>query len=283
MPDLKSKDKIEKQLSSWYYGQKNNYSKYKKLLKNDNITKLWIEFINKYKIYFPIDDNEIWTNNYNDVIIFIEKYLKRPNKESKDKFENKLGCWLSNQLGFYKNQTFQFKNIGFREKFKIMILKYPYLFEDREETNIKVWFENLELIKNYVLINNKRPIGLKNSSGVNLNSWLTNQLGNMKNRDNMLSRDNIYLAFNEFYLKYKNTLFETIEEQWISKFNKLKNYIDIEHKRPSKESKDKNEKTLGSWFSGQKSNYKEHIGTVFNNIEIKQIYEKFIKEYEQYL
>jgi len=283
MPEFKSKNNIEKQLSSWYYGQKNNYKKHKILLNSEKIKQLWIEFIDKYKIYFPIDDNEIWIKNYNNVIIFIEKYSKRPNKESKDKFENKLGCWLSNQLGFYKNKTFQFKNIDLREKFRIMILKYPQLFEDREETNVKVWFENLELIKNFVLINNKRPIGLKNSSGVSLNSWLTNQLGNMKTKDNMLSRDNIYLAFNDFYVKYKDTLFETIEQQWISKFNKLKNYIDIEHKRPSKESKDKNEKTLGSWFSGQKSNYKEHIGTVFNNIEIKQIYEKFIKEYEQYL
>ena len=51
-PDHKSSNKIEKQLSSWYYGQKNNYSKYKKLLKNDNITKLWIEFIINIKYIF---------------------------------------------------------------------------------------------------------------------------------------------------------------------------------------------------------------------------------------
>ena len=285
MPELRSKNIIVKQLSSWYYGQKNNYNKNKKLLNNDNITKLWEEFIEKNKIYFPIDDNEIWMKNYNDVIIFITKYSKRPNKESKDKTENKLGSWLSNQLGFYKNNTFQFKNLDLTEKFKNMILKYPYLFEktDKDEYNVKIWFENFKLVNDYILLNNKRPLGLKNNSDVDLNSWLIHQISNMKNKENMLSRDNIYLAFNEFYLKYRNTLFETLEEQWINKLNNLKNYIDNENKKPNKESKNKDIKILGIWLAAQKSNYKEKIGTVSNNLEIKNIYEKFLKDYEKYL
>ena len=69
MPESKSKNKIEKQLSSWYYGQKNNYFKTKKLLNSENITKLWDKFIDKYKTYFSIDDNENWLTNYNNVIL----------------------------------------------------------------------------------------------------------------------------------------------------------------------------------------------------------------------
>ena len=283
MPEIKSKIIIEKQLSSWYYGQKNNYFKNKKLLNDENITKLWIEFIEKNKIYFPTNDNEIWIKNYNDVIIFIKKYLKRPNKESKEKTENKLGCWLSNQLGYYKNNTCQFINLDFKEKFTNMILNYPNLFEDREENNLKNWFENFKLVNDYILLNNKRPIGLKNSSCVDLNIWLSAQICNMKNKENMLSRDNIYFVFNEFYLKYRNTLFETLEEKWINILNKLKNYIDNENKKPSKGNKDKNIKILAHWLNSQKTNYKEKIGTVSNNLEIKNIYEKFLKDYEKYL
>jgi superfamily II DNA or RNA helicase len=285
MPELKSKNIIIKQLSSWYYGQKNNYNKNKQLLNNDHITKLWEEFIEKNKIYFPIDDNEIWMKNYNDVILFITKYSKRPSKGSKDETENKLGCWMSNQLGFYKNNTFQFKNLDLTEKFKNMILKYPHLFEkiDKDEYNVKNWFENFKLVNDYISLNNKRPLGLKNSSDVDLNSWLLHQIGNMKNKENMLSRDNIYLAFNEFYLKYRNTLFETLEEQWINKLNNLKIYIDNTKQKPSKENKNKDIKILGMWLAAQKSNYKEKIGTVSNNLEIKNIYEKFLKDYEKYL
>jgi hypothetical protein len=100
----------------------------------------------------------------------------------------------------------------------------------------------------------------------------------------MLSRDNIYLAFNEFYIKYKNILFETLEKQWITKLNNLKSYLDTENKKPSKESKNKIEKTLGNWLSGQKSNYKEKIGTVYNNLEIKKIWEAFLNDekYKKY-
>jgi len=166
-----------------------------------------------------------------------------------------------------------------------MILKYAHLFEktDKDEYNVKIWFENFKLVNDYISLNNKRPLGLKNNSGIDLNSWLIHQIGNMKNKENMLSRDNIYLAFNEFYLKYRNTLFETLEEQWINKLNNLKHYIDNEHKKPHKESKNNDEKILGVWLSSQKSNYKEKIGTVSNNLEIKNIYEKFLKDYEKYL
>lgn len=165
-----------------------------------------------------------------------------------------------------------------------MMLKYPKLFTDREEYNIQTWFDNLELIKDYVLINNKRPIGLKNSSGVNLNAWLLVQISNMKTKNNMLSRDNIYLALNEFYIKYKNILFETLEEQWISKLNNLKSYLDTENKKPSKESKNKIEKTLCNWIDDQKSNYKTKIGTVYKNLEIKKIWEAFLnnEKYKKY-
>ena len=278
MPSNRSSNKLEEQLSVWYYGQKNNYKKNKKLLNCEKITKLWEEFIEKYKIYIPEDDIENWNKNYNDVLLFIENYNKRPSKESKDNIENKLGCWLTNQLGYYKVNTHQFNNIDFKEKFKNMILKYPNLFKNREEYNIKYWFDNLKLIKDYVSINNKRPIGLKNSSGLDLNSWLGKQIKYMKDKEYMLSKDDIYLAFNEFYIKYKNILFETLEEQWINKLNNLKSYLDTENKKPSKESKNNIEKTLGNWFSCQKSNYKEKIGTVYNNLEIKKIYEEFLND-----
>jgi hypothetical protein len=131
---------------------------------------------------------------------------------------------------------------------------------------------------------NKRPIGLKNSSGLDLNIWLGKQIKYMKEKEYMLTKDNIYLAFNEFYIKYKNILFETLEEQWIIKLNTLKNYLDTENKKPSKESKNKIEKTLGNWLSGQKTNYKEKIGTVYNNLEIKKIWESFLNDekYKKY-
>jgi hypothetical protein len=274
---------IEKQISSWYYGQKNNYKKHKQLLNNENITKLWIEFIDKYKQYFPDDDIENWLKNYNDVIIFINKYSKKPSSESKDKDEKQLGHWLSNNINSYNNKKSTFKNLNYKLKYEALLSQYPHLFIDREEYNMNNWFENFKLVNEYILLNNKKPIGLKNSTGVDLNIWLSKQLKYMKHKDNMLSRNKIYLVFNEFYLKYRNTIFETLEEQWINNLNNLKTYIDKEHEKPSKENKDKYIKTLGQWLSSQKSNYKDKIGTVSNKVEIKNIYEQFLKDYKEYL
>ena len=55
-------------------------------------------------------------------------------------------------------------------------------------------------------------------------------------------------------------------------------FIKIVKKKPSKESKNNIEKTLGNWLAGQKSNYKEKIGTVYNILEIKKIWEEFLND-----
>ena len=83
-----------------------------------------------------------------------------------------------------------------------------------------------------------------------------------------------YETYSKYYYKYSR------HKNWKIK---LKNYIDNENKKPSKGNKDKNIKILAQWLNGQKTNYKEKIGTVSNNLEIKNIYEKFLKDYEKYL
>ncbi len=47
-----------------------------------------------------------------------------------------------------------------------------------------------------------------------------------------------------------------VVDTWYEKFDKLKEFIDVNKKRPSCKSKNKEEKQLGNWVSTQTQNYK---------------------------
>lgn len=70
-------------------------------------------------------------------------------------------------------------------------------------------------------------------------------------------RDNkIYNIWKEFISdeKYKK-YFLTIKDVWYASFNKAKDYIDKNNKKPSVKNKNKNIQYLGSWISSQQRKY----------------------------
>jgi hypothetical protein len=65
------------------------------------------------------------------------------------------------------------------------------------------------------------------------------------------------------------------EEEWIENFNKLKNYIEINNKKPSYSNNNDESLFLTNWIYNQASNYKNK-NSIMKNDEIKKLWEDFI-------
>lgn len=75
--------------------------------------------------------------------------------------------------------------------------------------------------------------------------------------------------------------FLTNQEIWKNKSEEVKKYIDENKKRPSSKDKNQEIKILGKWLSHQRQNYKNNEKSMKNE-EIKNLWEEFLKEYQEY-
>jgi hypothetical protein len=85
-------------------------------------------------------------------------------------------------------------------------------------------------------------------------------------------------SWEEFINQYKE-YFMSNEEIWYKRLNKLKEYIDINNKRPSQTDKNKEIKQLGVWLQTQITNYKNET-YIMKDVEIKNSWEEFINKYK---
>ena len=79
----------------------------------------------------------------------------------------------------------------------------------------------------------------------------------------------------------KSVLVPQNEENWIKRLEEVKQYIDVNGKRPSSIDKNKEIKQLGSWLLNQQQNYKKKL-RIMKQSEIKKQWEDFIKKYNKY-
>ena len=110
-PSTVDKNKQIKTLGNWISTQIKNYKNKEKIMKNDDICKLWNQFINhtKYIQYF-ISNEEAWINTLNEIKVYINENNKRPSIADKIKKIKSLGMWISHQLQNYKNKVKIMKN-----------------------------------------------------------------------------------------------------------------------------------------------------------------------------
>jgi len=101
----------------WLSTQQNNYSKKIKIMKNEDIQKKWIEFINddKYKKYF-MSNEEIWKKSLNDAKNYIINNNNiRPLNNNEDKNIRKIADFLSHQQSKYDKKIKIMKNEDIRK------------------------------------------------------------------------------------------------------------------------------------------------------------------------
>ena len=256
-PSQESKNINERQLSNWVGTQLKNYKKKKKIMKDETIYQIWIDFIHdpKYSKYF-IDNNDKWLINLRELKEFIYNNDRRPSHESKNINERQLGVWLSTQLRNYKTKKYIMTDETIYETWTNFVnnKKYSKYFTSETEK----WFDRLNELKEFIDINKKKPTkGSKNINEKKLVSWLDNQLRNYKTKKYIMTDETIYDMWTDLINNQKyNSYFIDRDDKWFMNLQKLKEFIDNNNRRPNKENKNINERQLGNWLKRQTSNYK---------------------------
>ena len=245
-------------------------------MKDDIIYNKFKNFLETYNTYF-ISNEELWNNNLEKVIKYINEKQKLPSTTDKDVEINMLGKWLSSQNSNYKNMQYCMKDMIIYNKFKDFLETYKEYFISNEE----LWNNNLENVIKYINENQKLPSGANDKKYIcSLGRWLYTQKKNYKIRKEIMKEDIIYNRFKDFLEKYKEYLLSN-EEIWFNTLEKVKKYINENNKRPSSVGKDYNIKILGCWINHQQNNYKTKSKSMKDEI-IYNKWTSFITEYKSY-
>jgi hypothetical protein len=148
----------------------------------------------------------------------------------------------------------------------------------------EIWMNKLERVKLYIDENLKRPCCHdKNISIKQLAIWLYRQNQNYKNKTQIMSNEEIYNKWANFINddKYKKYFISNLN-LWITKFNLVKEYIDLNKKKPSTVDNNDNIKILGNWLSTQLTTYANNTKIMKNQI-IRLKWEEFINQYKIYI
>jgi hypothetical protein len=275
LPPISDTNKEIKSLGVWISTQKRNYKKRNEIMKNDIIYNKFKDFLEKYNEYFILN-GEVWNNNLEKVIQYIDENNKLPSQIDNDKYIKSLGSWLSTQKQNYKIRKEIMKNDIIYNNFKDFIEKYKEYFISNEE----VWNNNLETVIKYIDMNNKLPSLTDNNKIKSLSNWLNSQLNNYKTQKDIMKNDIIYNKFKNFLEIYKE-YFLSNKEIWNNNLEKIIEYIKKNNKLPSKIDKDKEIKILGLWISTQKTNYK-NIHKIMKDDIIYNKFKDFLEIYKEY-
>ena len=229
-------------------------------MKNNVIYDSWKEFINKYKEYF-ISNEDIWLNNLNQVIEYIDNNKMRPLQLQS------LGAWISQQINNHKKRIYIMKQEHIYNKWTIFIEKYKEYFQSNEDQ----WKLMLNKLEIYINTNKKRPTDRDKNNDIKvLGKWISHQQTNYKKKVNIMKNDDIYKKWTEFIQKYKE-YFLSNEELWSNKLNEIIEYIKTNKKLPSSTHIEKEIRILGEWLYTQKKSVKNKTYIMEN----KEIYDKW--------
>jgi phenylalanine-4-hydroxylase len=283
-PSKKSKNQDEKYLGSWISNQLKNYKKKTYIMKYKKIQECWEKFIDdeKYKEYLMSND-EMWHDNLKKVKKFMDGESKRPTQCGNNQDEKYLGTWISNQLKNYKEKTNIMRDKKIQKCWEKFVddEKYKEYFMSNED----VWHDNLKKVTDFMDAENKRPSKHgKNQDEKCLGQWIVTQSRNHNKKICIMSDEKIYECWEKFVgdEKYKE-YFVSNEDVWYDNLEKVKEFINTYHKRPSSHSKNRDEKYLGMWIVHQSMNYNK-TANIMSNENIQECWKKFIsnKKYKEY-
>ncbi len=294
-PYKTDKDPFVRKLSHWIGNNVIQFSRKIYIMKNVKIYDSWLDFTtcDKYKSYF-LDNITIWENNFIKLNEYIDKNNKFPNDNDVDLSVKKLSAWLSTQIYNFKNKKLIMKNEYIYTKWYNFTLTDKYITISNMIKNksysyfdidIKPWINNLEKVKDYIIIHKHRPF--KSDKDINvkkLGEWLSVQLFNFNNKVKNMLNEEIYNEFNKFINdELFNKYFLDNTENWLNIFQEVKLYMDTYKKRPNNWNPDIKIKRLGKWISGQMLKFKTKKD-IMKDAKIYKIWYDFINDdvYKEY-
>jgi len=280
-PSYKDKNKDIKTLGKWISEQPTMYKKRVKIMKNEEIRKIWEDFTNAYQKYF-ISNKDKWFETLQQVKAYIDKYKKTPYESSKNKDIGKLGKWITAQKLNYKRNIESMKNEEIRQKWEEFINDYKIHFINNDDK----WNSTLQQVIEYINKHERQPSAQhKNNDVRKLKNWINTQKTNYKNKQCIMCNDKYRKKWEQFLNDYKKyfTCDHSMsnEDKWNYTLQKVKEYINQYKKRPSASDKDDEIRKLGNWICWYSKNYPDKIG-IMGDAEICQKWEEFINEYKTY-
>ncbi len=272
LPTSHNENKNISSLASWVSTQRQNYKKNEEIMRNDNIKKIWEEFVNEYEHLF-MSNTEIWLNILHEVKEYINIYKELPSEYSEDTNTQKIARWINTQKKNFKNTSRIMTDENIRELWDDFVNINKNLFRSNEEK----WLDNLRELEEYIQTHKKLPNHTNKDENISLLAkWVGHQKRNYVDRNQIMNNDEIRKLWEEIVNKYQE-VFKTTEEIWKDNLNNLKEYINIHNKLPTSCNQDETIKSLGLWTRNQKRNF-DKKQNIMKNYEIQTLWEEFMKE-----
>ena len=222
---------------------------------------------------------DMWSERFDSLKKFIDENNRTPIIVSKNEYEKALATWVYTQNRNYKGRIFSMSNENHYNDWSTFKETYKEYFISTDET----WNTNFDKLKRFIDVNKQKPShNSKDKDDECLAKWLCRQNRNYKNKTQGMINDERYNAWSEFLEQYNGYLIQVSPDvMWNAKFEKLKEFIDDNNRKPSRESEDMVEKNIGSWLCCQSSNYKNKTQGMINDKRYDS-WSSFIEEYNEY-
>ena len=252
-----------------------------------------------------------WKKNFKR----LKDYLfhnSKPLAKSKDENEKSNGKWLENQMYDYKHNRNIMKLSEIRDIWQSFMVEYKELFND----SISIWTNHLSTLELFINTYQKLPSqsskkiessdddseeeNEENENEMNefkLAKWIVRNNEQFNNKTKCMTNEDIRNFWTEFKNKYSN-LFYAKTDEWLSKMNKVIEFIKKNNRLPVETKEKVDEYNLRIWFKTQQKIYDRDKFNNDNNkrILIEQIYsdyselfnnetnlELWINKYEQFI
>jgi ribosomal RNA-processing protein 8 len=226
-----------------------------------------------------------WHERLKELTKFIDENKRKP--IIKNENEKSLSYFMSDQLKNFKYKINSMKNNIKYDLWKDFIEKYKEYIKSIDD----IWYENFDEVKMFIDNNKKRPSGnSKENTEKILATWICNQQQNYKQQIQSMKDETKYDLWTEFLENYKEYVVVNLEytkkeksnhDIWYEKFEEVKIFIHNNKKRPSGNSKDNTEKTIGLWIGTQQQNYKTKINSMKDETKY-ELWTTFLEEYKGY-
>lgn len=204
---------------------------------------------------------DTWNEQLETVTNFIVFNNKRPPKTTS------IGCWLSDQLCFFRGNKGWAANPEFAER-KTTFIQFMNNYEEYLLTRDELWDKKLKEVDDFMVRNNSVPTGTTNKS---LSMWWLEQVSQSKTKkmpNNRIDKWNVFI-------ERHNNILNAEDDLWNANLQKSINFIETNKKRPSSASKNSEEKILGQWIINQTK-----VKTLDNDKQ--KSWDNFVKTYNEF-